>query len=155
FTSTTLLPEDSGQPWHPLHDGSYFEAVLWLGACVADGLAHAHERGVLHRDLKPANVLLTDDGRPLLLDFNLAEDVKLRRGASAASLGGPLPYMAPEQLEAFAGAPRQLDGRTDIFALGAVLFELLTGQPPCPVAPGLTDDVITRLLRHRRRGPVD
>ena len=49
-----------------------------MAARLADGLAHAHDRGILHRDLKPANVLLTDDGRPMLLDFNLAEDLKLR-----------------------------------------------------------------------------
>src|SRR5205085_1599361 len=52
---------------------SYVEAVLWIGARLADGLAHAHERGVIHRDLKPANVLLTDDGQPMLLDFNLSD----------------------------------------------------------------------------------
>ena len=55
---------------------SYVEAVLWIAARLADGLAHAHERGILHCDLKPANVLLTDDGQPMLLDFNLAADRK-------------------------------------------------------------------------------
>ena len=64
---------------------SYVDAVLWLGARLADGLAHAHERGILHRDLKPANVLLTDDGQPMLLDFNLSEDTKLRSGAARRS----------------------------------------------------------------------
>ena len=51
---------------------TYVQAVLWMAARLADGLAHAHERGILHRDLKPANILLTDDGQPMLLDFNLA-----------------------------------------------------------------------------------
>ena len=78
----------------------YVQAVLWLVARLADGLAHAHERGILHRDLKPANILLGDDGEPLLLDFNLAADTKLRSHASAALIGGTLPYMAPEHLEA-------------------------------------------------------
>src|SRR5262249_36764565 len=67
---------------------TYVEAVLWLGSCLADGLAHAHERGILHRDLKPANVLLSDEGQPLLLDFNLSEDTKVRSTASAAMVGG-------------------------------------------------------------------
>ena len=63
---------------------SYIEAILTLGGQLADGLGHAHRRGILHRDLKPANVLLTDDGRPMLLDFNLAEDVKQRGAAERA-----------------------------------------------------------------------
>ncbi len=105
---------------------SYVEAVLWLGACLADGLAHAHERGILHRDLKPGNVLLDDDGMPMLLDFNLAEDTK----AGAAILGGTLPYMAPEQLAAFAGEACGVDGRSDLYALGVVLYELLTTRFP-------------------------
>src|SRR5207247_3990759 len=110
---------------------TYVEAVVWLGCCLADGLAHAHERGILHRDLKPANVLLTDDGQPMLLDFNLSEDVKLRGSVAAARMGGTLPYMAPEQLQAFQDQRRvSFDGRSDIYALGVLLFELLTGRHP-------------------------
>src|SRR5262249_33029864 len=80
---------------------SYAEAVLWMMARVASGLAHAHERGILHRDLKPANILLTDEGQPMLLDFNLAQDTKGLAPSSAAVIGGTLPFMAPEQLEAY------------------------------------------------------
>src|SRR5206468_1933846 len=65
----------------------YVEAIVWLAARLADGLAHAHERGILHRDLKPANVLFTDEGEPMLLDFNLAADTKLTAHASAALIG--------------------------------------------------------------------
>src|SRR5262249_4232643 len=79
---------------------SYPDAVLWIGSRLADGLAHAHERGILHRDIKPANILLTDEGQPMLLDFNLAHDTKLRASAAAAQVGGTLPFMAPEQLQA-------------------------------------------------------
>src|SRR5207247_8782205 len=101
-----------------------------LGSCLADGLAHAHERGILHRDLKPANVLLTDEGQPMLLDFNLAEDTKLRGSAAAALLGGTLPYMAPEHLEAFQNGKREVDPRSDVYALGILLYELLAGRFP-------------------------
>src|SRR5262249_45532420 len=88
-----------------LERGSYVDSILWIGERLADGLAHAHERGILHRDLKPANVLLTDDGQPMLLDFNLSADLK--GGLCRARVGGTLPYMAPEHLAAFAGLPPQ------------------------------------------------
>src|SRR5437763_3618638 len=105
-----------------LEGSTYIEAVLWIGAGLAAGLAHAHEHGILHRDLKPANVLLTDDGQPMLLDFNLAQDTKQASGASAASVGGTLPYMAPEHLEAFRGADRAVDARSDVYGLGVILY---------------------------------
>ena len=69
----------------------------------------AHDRGILHRDLKPANVLLADDGRPVLLDFNLAEDTKAREAAGRAAVGGTLPYMAPEHMEAFGNRQGRAD----------------------------------------------
>src|SRR5438270_420119 len=70
-------------------------AALRVLAKLADGLAHAHSRGVLHLDLKPANVLLADSGEPMLLDFNLAFDA---REPKREMVGGTVPYMAPEQL---------------------------------------------------------
>ena len=96
---------------------------------------HAHQRGILHRDLKPANVLLTDDGQPMLLDFNLSEDTKLRNSASAARAGGTLPYMSPEQLESFRDG-RPLDERSDLYSLGLILFEMLTGKHAFPQREG-------------------
>jgi serine/threonine protein kinase/Flp pilus assembly protein TadD len=110
---------------------NYADAVLWFGACLADGLAHAHERGILHRDLKPANVLLTDEGQPMLLDFNLAEDVKQPAHAFRAQVGGTLPYMAPEHLRAFRGDNTRVDARSDLFSLGVLLYQMLTGRSPC------------------------
>ncbi len=104
------------------------EAVLWVGAKLADALAHAHARGVLHRDVKPANVLLTDDGLPMLLDFNLADDAGR---AGPRESGGTPAYMAPEQFPALRGGP-PTDARADLFSLGVVLFELLTGRHPYP-----------------------
>jgi hypothetical protein len=97
----TPVPVEAADGWARLDRLPYADAVLALGGQLADGLAHAHERGILHRDLKPANVLLSDAGRPMLLDFNLAEDTKLRGSAERAQMGGTLPYMAPEHLEAF------------------------------------------------------
>jgi serine/threonine protein kinase/cytochrome c-type biogenesis protein CcmH/NrfG len=99
-------------------------AVLWLGSELADGLAHAHERGILHRDLKPANVLIADDGRPMLLDFNLAATV----GRPLESAGGTPMYMAPEQLDALRNGCGTPDLRSDIYSLGLMLYELLTGH---------------------------
>jgi serine/threonine protein kinase/tetratricopeptide (TPR) repeat protein len=131
----------------------YVQAVLWLAARAADGLAHAHERGILHRDLKPANILLGDDGEPLLLDFNLAVDTKLRGHASAALIGGTLPYMAPEQLEAFRTGDRGLDARSDLYSLGVILFELLTGRPPFPIHSGADREILRRMIAERNGPP--
>jgi serine/threonine protein kinase/Tfp pilus assembly protein PilF len=152
-------PEAAAGPGSPaagrtvLERLSYVEAVLWLAVRLADGLAHAHERGILHRDLKPANILLTDDGQPMLLDFNLSEDTKLRASVSAALVGGTLPYMAPEHLEAFAGGPGRVDARSDLFALGVILFELLTGRQPFKVPSGSLPEVLAHLGQDRQRPP--
>ena len=106
---------------------NYVDAVVWVMSRLADGLAHAHERGILHLDLKPQNVLLSDDGQPMLLDFNLA--VEANR-AARGTLGGTWPYMPPEQMLRYAGREAVVDGRTDLFALGVIFFELLTGRYP-------------------------
>ena len=131
----------------------YVPAVLCLMERVADGLAHAHERGILHRDLKPANILFADDGEPLLLDFNLAADTKLRVHASAALVGGTLPYMAPEHLEAFRDGDATVDARSDVYSLGVILFELLTGRHPFPFRRGMVDEVLPAMIADRL-GPV-
>ena len=84
---------------------SFAQAIAWWGARMAEALDHAHDRGVLHRDIKPSNVLVTGDGMPMLLDFNLAReplDALDDAQAAPAALGGTLDYMAPEHLEALA-----------------------------------------------------
>lgn len=138
-----------------LEGRSYVEAVLWMTARLADGLAHAHEQGIVHRDLKPANILLADDGRPMLLDFNLSDDVKVASGAASAVVGGTLPYMAPEQLLAFAERRPHRDPRSDLYALGVILYELLTGRFPFPSRSGALDGMLAELRDDRLRPPAD
>jgi serine/threonine protein kinase len=108
--------------WGPMDP----ERAASLIAQVADALGYAHQQGLVHRDVKPTNILLTRDGRPLLTDFGIAkalyETSQLTR--TGTSIGTP-DYMAPEQIE---GKP--VDGRTDIYSLGIVLYELLSGRVP-------------------------
>ncbi|MGP1273136.1 MAG: WD40 repeat domain-containing serine/threonine protein kinase [Phycisphaerales bacterium] len=106
--------------------------TLALVARVADGVAHAHSLGIVHRDLKPENVLVTDSGDPKIVDFGIARIVD---GATMAMstitqqghVLGTLAYMAPEQL---GGAERSVGPPADVFALGALAYELLLGHPP-------------------------
>jgi serine/threonine protein kinase/Tfp pilus assembly protein PilF len=119
-------------PLAALRTRSYEHAVAWIVAQLAEGLHHAHQRGILHRDIKPSNVLISAEGQPLLLDFNLAQG-----GAddpAHATIGGTVAYMAPEHLRALVGRTpaliRQVDGRSDLYSLGMVLAEMLTGHRP-------------------------
>jgi len=129
---------------------SHVDAVLWLFARLADGLAHAHERGILHRDLKPANILLTDDGQPMLLDFNLAADIKPSSGW-VARMGGTLPYMAPEVLAAHRNGKYHFDARSDLYAVGLMLYKLLTGKSPYPIPPCPSPGIIDVLIAQRQK----
>ncbi len=95
---TSKIQRPAQTPLARLEHGSYIEASAWIVACLADGLHHAHQRGILHRDIKPSNILLAADGQPLLLDFNLSEDIKEPHRCHAATLGGTVAYMAPEHL---------------------------------------------------------
>jgi serine/threonine protein kinase len=131
---------------------SYTHAVLWVGARLADGLAHAHDRGVIHRDLKPANVLLTDEGQPMLLDFNLADDANAEPGGTAR-VGGTLPYMSPEQLEVFRTRKGKVDARSDLYSLGQMLYELLAGRHPFPTPTGAVARILPKMIADRRAGP--
>ncbi|MFK7742492.1 MAG: protein kinase [Planctomycetota bacterium] len=103
---------------------------------ICDAIQHAHERGVVHRDLKPANVLVDDDDRVKVIDFGIARHVEAGRESrpdptqAGAFLGTPN-YMAPEQLQ---GDLQKIGTRTDVYALGVVLFELLAGRLPHDVA---------------------
>jgi WD40 repeat protein len=133
--------EHEGRPWFALEfvDGGSLSArctgtplppaeAAVLVEKLADAMAHAHARGVVHRDLKPANVLLTRAGEPKVTDFGLARKLGASDGltASGAIMGTPS-YMAPEQA---GGNSKAIGPAADVYALGAVLYELLTGRPP-------------------------
>lgn len=120
-------PGASGRPPHPYLLTSWTNAALHLVREVALALAHAHARGVVHRDVKPSNIMLTPDGRPLLFDFGLATEDRGSQSLTRSGLAlGSEAYMAPEVL----GGESRADERSDVYSLGVVLFELLSGERP-------------------------
>lgn len=124
---------DESSAWVGFPDkGHYADGVAWVALTLARALHYAHGKKVYHRDVKPANILLTQRDGPQLLDFNLSHDPHSAEQAEAALRGGTLPYMAPEQLQAFLNPTLWNDvcGPSDIYSLGLVMFELLTGQAP-------------------------
>ncbi|HUF66767.1 MAG TPA: protein kinase [Gemmatimonadaceae bacterium] len=132
--------------------------ALRIASEVADALEYAHRRGVVHRDVKPENILL-HDGRPLVADFGIALAVQQAGGArmtqTGMSLGTPQ-YMAPEQ----AMGDKSVDHRADIYALGAIAYEMLTGEPPFTgpnsqaiVAKVLTTDPTSLTVKRRSIPP--
>src|SRR5438094_1285232 len=120
-----------------------------LIAKVARTVQHAHEHGILHRDIKPGNILLDQKGEPHLTDFGLARLVETESTVTRTKevLGTPS-YMAPEQA---VGETTKLTSATDVYGLGAVLYQLLTGQPP--FAGGTTYETIRLLLEREPRPP--
>ena len=110
-----------------------------IGVQVADALSHAHAAGLVHRDVKPGNILLADDGRVLVADFGIAKAAEA--AADLTEVGqvvGTAKYLAPEQVRS-----EEVDGRSDIYSLGIVLYELLCGRPPFTG----TDSTTTALAR--------
>jgi len=111
---------------------------LELMAQVCDAVHHAHQRGLIHRDLKPGNILVDERGQPKVLDFGVARmadsDTQATRQTDIGQIVGTLAYMSPEQAMA---DPLELDIRSDVYALGVILYELLAGQLPYRLGPKL------------------
>jgi WD40 repeat protein/predicted Ser/Thr protein kinase len=109
-------------------------ARLDLVARVCDAVQHAHEQSVIHRDLKPANILVNESGQPKILDFGVARatdaDLQTTLGTEVGQVIGTLAYMSPEQV---AGDPAGMDARSDVYALGVVLFQILSQRLPYPL----------------------
>jgi serine/threonine protein kinase/Flp pilus assembly protein TadD/TolB-like protein len=131
------------------------EGVLANSRQIADALEEAHEHNIVHRDLKPANVMVTAKGRVKVLDFGLAKLVRAVEAdapteeslflTQAGAVMGTVPYMAPEQLR---GEP--VDARTDLYALGELMYEMATGQRPFPESQTnrLISAILTQVPRH-------
>src|SRR5205823_2037494 len=105
---------------------AFYRTVAHLGVQAAEALEYAHQQGVVHRDIKPANLLLDADGAVWITDFGLAHFRSDGRLTMTGDLVGTLRYMSPEQA---LGQHGRMDHRTDIYSLGATLYELLTREP--------------------------
>jgi serine/threonine protein kinase/Flp pilus assembly protein TadD len=139
-----------------LRHGTYAEGVAYFGFRLAQALAFVHRLNICHGDLKPSNVLLSPEGEPLLLDFNLA----LAEQVAGSRVGGTLPYMSPEQLRATDPARgidlAGVDARSDLFSLGVMLYELLSGKHPFGPVPlkMSAGELRTYLLERQQQGPT-
>lgn len=126
---------------HFLARASYAQAICALGAQLADGLHYAHEHGLIHLDVKPSNILLAASGQPMLLDFHLSREPIRPDRPALPWLGGTLQYMSPEQRLALAAIqagrpiPVGVDGASDQYSLGLVLYEALGGSVPPTDSP--------------------
>jgi eukaryotic-like serine/threonine-protein kinase len=136
-------PQSGASPAHQfLERSSYDRAVCWIGACLADALQYAHDRGLVHMDIKPSNILLTADGQPMLLDFHLAREPFPIEDPPLDGVGGTPGYMSPEQeamiaaLDSGNAVRSGVDARADLYSLGRVLGEMLSvGAEPSAGAP--------------------
>ena len=133
---------------HSIRNRSYIRAIARLGIEAAEAVAHAHDQGIVHRDIKPANILLNRKGELWVADFGMA-DVQGRDGLTmTGDLPGTLRYMSPEQA---LGKRSLVDRRTDIYALGATLYELLALRP---VVPGTDKQEMLRRIADDEPEPL-
>src|SRR4051812_25043090 len=131
---------------HVREHGLGLKQVLALFATTCDAVNHAHQRGVIHRDLKPSNILVDVDGNARVLDFGLAKTLTEPAESEVSVTGsvhGTFPYMSPEHTRA---NPDEIDTRSDVYSLGVMLYEALTGKHPYPVV-GTVADVIHHICQ--------
>lgn len=131
---------------------AFFTMVADFWKQLAEALSFAHQQGIYHGDIKPANILVSDLGVPMLLDFNLATESAGNEGV----IGGTIPYASAEQIEQIiARVPQRCnDSSWDLYSLGAVIYQLLSGKPPFPNHYGPIEQVAERYIADRRRGPA-
>src|SRR5690606_29996421 len=150
----------SGKSLKDSHEPMHWREVLRIGVAICDALAVAHKHGIVHRDIKPANILVTEGGAAKLIDFGVAQDQTAEteaehnaaenkgpagedQGTDALKVWGTPEYMAPEQFRS-----KEVDGRADLYALGTVLYELLTGH-----LPHVAQTAVALLDRKQNRTP--
>lgn len=152
FIVSDLIDGCTLEEWRESVRPSIRDSVA-MTAKIARALQHAHDRGVIHRDLKPGNVMVGRDGEPYLVDFGLGmRSAQCDRSTTLPLILGTPRYMSPEQAR---GASQQVDSRADVYSLGVILFEMLTGQRP---HAGTTPDLLKQLQtqevpRPRRLNP--
>lgn len=135
---------------------SYVDSITRIAVQLAEAMAYTHTEAICHSDIKPSNVLLTTDGRAMLFDFNLA----FAQQVAGANVGGTVPYMAPEQLQAVVDARRDrevpIDARTDVFSFGVTIYEMLCGQMPFGRIPEHESNrqIAAELLERQQAGPI-
>ncbi len=131
----------------PANSEQELHGVAELIADLAEALEHAHARDVLHRDLKPSNVMIRSDGKPVVLDFGLARDLTTEAGPTLSGQGAGTPlYMAPEQVDR-----QTASARTDVWGLGNLLYECITGRPTFGPAKDRIADIFQRIRFERIR----
>ncbi|MEM7111539.1 MAG: protein kinase [Chloroflexota bacterium] len=115
-----------------------YATTIDIVADVADALDYAHDKGLVHRDIKPANIMIAPNGRPVLMDFGIAKLVDATQQTASGAILGTARYMAPEQVTG-----SKIDARTDIYALGVMLFEMISGQVPFSA-----ESPVTLMMKH-------